>query len=313
MVSSSLPASKRRRLDDAATTLSKPFKSPMRKHPLPQQQQQQDSPQADRSTDTLLDNENVLTSETPSATRQLSTPQKAAPAGRPDNVSAAFTPPSRRFTPLTPTANHHNKKGSSSQLSSPLKHQYAENTKTPTTHTSPPHPSTSTSTSTQNIRTLKSQQTRLTSHASNLRNTLDTLIQALTLTSSTKDSDLEALIGKWKLVAREAVEELFGVAKESVEKMGGVKGWRESVRRGVRARNMYWDERADGYGAIEGQEGEGEGREEVERRRGEGEGEGGEDGGGDDDEGFTMEMMLKSLNIELHLLGYDKVNQQWID
>jgi hypothetical protein len=28
---------------------------------------------------------------------------------------------------------------------------------------------------------------------------------------------------------------------------------------------------------------------------------------------FTMEMMLKTLNIELELIGYDKKDQRWID
>jgi hypothetical protein len=28
---------------------------------------------------------------------------------------------------------------------------------------------------------------------------------------------------------------------------------------------------------------------------------------------FTMEMMLRTLNIELELIGYDKKDQRWID
>jgi len=33
----------------------------------------------------------------------------------------------------------------------------------------------------------------------------------------------------------------------------------------------------------------------------------------DDDEGFTMDMMLKSLNIELDVIGFDKKEQRWVD
>lgn len=31
-----------------------------------------------------------------------------------------------------------------------------------------------------------------------------------------------------------------------------------------------------------------------------------------DDESFTMDMMLKQLNIELDVIGYDKASQRWI-
>jgi len=39
-------------------------------------------------------------------------------------------------------------------------------------------------------------------------------------------------------------------------------------------------------------------------------GEGGEE---DADEGFTMSMMLQSLNVDTGLLGYDKSEDRWID
>ena len=32
-----------------------------------------------------------------------------------------------------------------------------------------------------------------------------------------------------------------------------------------------------------------------------------------DDEGYTMDMMLKALNIELDLIGFDKGAQRWVD
>ena len=31
-----------------------------------------------------------------------------------------------------------------------------------------------------------------------------------------------------------------------------------------------------------------------------------------DDESFTMDMMLKQLNVELEVIGYDKASQRWI-
>jgi len=61
----------------------------------------------------------------------------------------------------------------------------------------------------------------------------------------------------------------------------------------------------------EGEEGSGEerGEEEMEGMDGEKEKEEEED----DDEGFTMDMMLKSLNIELDVIGFDKKEQRWVD
>ena len=31
------------------------------------------------------------------------------------------------------------------------------------------------------------------------------------------------------------------------------------------------------------------------------------------DQGFTMDMMLRSLNIDLELIGFDKEGQKWVD
>ncbi|KAK2775814.1 hypothetical protein FQN53_002971 [Emmonsiellopsis sp. PD_33] len=59
--------------------------------------------------------------------------------------------------------------------------------------------------------------------------------------------------------------------------------------------------------------------EEMERRRAEvedgvekGGNDGVKDGEGDEEESFMMDMMLKSLNIELDLIGFDKLSQQWV-
>lgn len=122
--------------------------------------------------------------------------------------------------------------------------------------------------------------------------------------------------------------------------MGGVGALREKERdreRGGGMQGWGWDERpADsggggGGGDDEDDEGEeGRDREEEEEdgagfRRGEYEGDTGQrdareegarkadEGGGDDDEGYTIDMMLKTLNIELEVIGYDKVLGRWVD
>lgn len=44
-------------------------------------------------------------------------------------------------------------------------------------------------------------------------------------------------------------------------------------------------------------------------RGGEGDGDGdGEEGGG----GYTMDVMLRSLNVELAVVGFDEVGQRWV-
>jgi len=68
------------------------------------------------------------------------------------------------------------------------------------------------------------------------------------------------------------------------------------------------------------EEGDGAAEREVERdyeREGEvedagGEGEEREQDDGADDDSFTMDMMLKTLNIDLEVIGYDKTGQRWI-
>lgn len=83
---------------------------------------------------------------------------------------------------------------------------------------------------------------------------------------------------------------VFGVAKERV---------------GLRGRgNGGWGRGGEGE---EGEGGEGDGDGEGEEGDGDGDGDGeGEEGG------YTMDMMLKDLNVELAVVGFDKVGQRWV-
>ncbi|KXX76706.1 Swi5-dependent recombination DNA repair protein 1, partial [Madurella mycetomatis] len=114
--------------------------------------------------------------------------------------------------------------------------------------------------------------------------------------------DLTELVGKWKGASRLAAEELFELIKGRVEGMGGAKAWRETRKRQLRFGGV-----ADGDG-DRGEVGGAEECNEVDE----------EDGAGLEDEeegdvGFTMLMMLKSLNIEPEVLGYDPVEDKWKD
>lgn len=134
-------------------------------------------------------------------------------------------------------------------------------------------------------------------------------------------------------MSQQAAEEIFAGVRDRVNRMGGVRGVREREReRGVREREEAREDGRAARGAV-GEEGEGEedgdgergndwGGEWEREGREEGEGDGDGDGGereekgglwGEDDEGYTMDMMLKSLNIELGVIGFDREGQRWVD
>ncbi|KAK1690327.1 hypothetical protein BDP55DRAFT_724887 [Colletotrichum godetiae] len=123
------------------------------------------------------------------------------------------------------------------------------------------------------------------------------------------DEELVELIGKWRAASRIAAEEVFEGSRERVEGMGGLKAWRRARREDeVRFRGMMeegekgvgkgrgceeWEEGDDGGG---GDEGEGEGEEEEE-----------------EEEEFTMGTMLRSMNIDFEIIGYDEDTGWWRD
>ena len=165
---------------------------------------------------------------------------------------------------------------------------------------------------------LQKQHTRLLNQLSAARSHLETSNQALKIESSNRDLELEALISKWRAASRAAAEEVFGGARDKVNKMGGVGAMRDRERQS-KEKAWGWDdeqkreaddddetgrEDSDGFRI-----GEKEGEEQDERE------EGAEkvDAYGNDDEGYTMDMMLRTLNIDLDIIGYDKMLQKWID
>ncbi|KAI9704029.1 MAG: Glucosaminyl phosphatidylinositol (GlcN-PI) nositol acylation protein [Bogoriella megaspora] len=159
---------------------------------------------------------------------------------------------------------------------------------------------------------------------------------------------LEELTQKWRGAARQAAEEVFGTIRERVNRMGGVGAWREEEKR-RRAWRGGWDEgemdcneKGDGEDEEEDDEnGVGEGKREVdlgrraemearkeeleaEKRIREDDVEEAVEGEetrkddpaieeGRDDDTFTMDMMLRSLAIDLDVIGYDREAQRWAD
>ena len=164
--------------------------------------------------------------------------------------------------------------------------------------------------------------------------------------TSTTDADLEVLIERWRAASRAAAEELFASTRDRVNRMGGVGAWREREKEQREWRTKWEKEEMEaergGRGEAEGEE-EGEerresGDREYERDRGEDEQEEKVEEGNDDDvsgtglwrlggreggwvlclevanvsQSFTMDMMLRTLNIDLGVIGYDRQGQRWI-
>lgn len=157
----------------------------------------------------------------------------------------------------------------------------------------------------------------MNTHLDEIQKELDLIRQARRIEDASRrkrpgekiDAELKELITKWKAASRLAAEELFELVKGRVESMGGGEAWRRS-RRG----NAYDDhDDGEGRGVKRVRDSEDE---EHEAKEGEGDEEGregqGKEGEGNE-EGFTMLMMLRSLNIEPEVLGWDEGEEKWKD
>ncbi len=172
------------------------------------------------------------------------------------------------------------------------------------------------------------------------RNEIDTLKQAAHLNVTSTDADLEDLTIKWRQATQAAAEELFGTVKERVCRMGGVAAWKESEKQKQEKMNQRAqpddtteDDEADCEFDEEGEElpeDEVAYRKKEKARARQEMMDAMEDAGGaeemeqmerekkvwqevgKEDDSFTMDMMLRSLNIDLNLIGWDKEAQRWV-
>ncbi|PLB48287.1 hypothetical protein P170DRAFT_359785 [Aspergillus steynii IBT 23096] len=283
---------KRRRAQHATSALSKPFKSPLRR-PL------QTSEIKEETSPTIKER-----ISSPDPTHQASA---AHPAGE-----AKTEPEPTTSTTLSSSAPSIN--SPSSSASSPLSSRNRKR-KNPTSRLTPSKKPVLLDPETT---ALQKQQRALQSRLSALRSELDTARQALRVESSGKDTELEKLIGKWKGVSRNAAEEVFAGAQERVTRLGGMKAWREQMRNN----NSRWEqeEMDSWYGGAEG-DGVDVDEEELEARKAEmleqwdvpgKEAEDKKREEATEEEEFTMDFMLKTLNVDLKLIGYDKEGQRWV-
>ncbi|PQE15933.1 dna repair dds20 mei5 protein [Rutstroemia sp. NJR-2017a BVV2] len=145
------------------------------------------------------------------------------------------------------------------------------------------------------------------------------------------DGELVRLCEKWREASRGAAEELFGKVRDRVNRMGGPRAWKEMQKRQQEFQNQ-WDQddviNQNREGDEDDEDAEGK---HVEKRdiyaeydidpeteneksqRAPGLGDTGENPG-EEDVGleFTMAMMLRTLNVDLAIIGYDKQEQRWL-
>lgn len=268
---SSTPQAKRRRLNDATKTLHKPFKSPFR---TPLKPNIGSDPPSSDPPDTV------------SSTPVSAYPEPPSSHNKPYSRSAAATAlGARTATPV--------KRGSTPLVTRPIL--------------------------TTTSRTFRSTTSKpsVALEIMQIRNDIQILTQAQALATSTKDDDLLVLVDKWRTASRTAAEELFGTTRDRVNRMGGVGAWKEREKES-KERQRKWDqeEREAEIERLEEAKENGEVSEEAYERytemaedKVEVEKETFKDSA--DDDSFTMFMMLKTLNIDPQLIGYNTEAQRW--
>jgi Swi5-dependent recombination DNA repair protein 1 len=143
------------------------------------------------------------------------------------------------------------------------------------------------------------------------------------------DAELRVLVDKWKGASRMAAEEMFGRVRDRVNRMGGPRAWKEMQKNQADSRSQWEAEQnepaneasdSDDDPAI-GEERKKRKREladqydvEIEtvsersQRKVMEEGE----KTGEEDE-FTMATMLRTLNVDLDVIGFDRDEDRWVD
>ncbi|WEW54812.1 hypothetical protein PRK78_000237 [Emydomyces testavorans] len=309
MASNLLPSAKRRRLNDAQSTLSKPFKSPLRRPVLTSDlnnskgNERANSKGEDKTSIIEKGNTQGAHYATAATASKTVAPSHTSHGASPKQPSIPLADCSTTTLPATPTPAFDRRQQSLRPSTTPVSGngRHAQ----------------------QHITSLQKQLSSLHSQLSTLRTALDTTTQAIKIEQSNQDTELEGLIMKWQLVSREAAEELFASARERINRMGGVGVWRERMRRS-KLRKAEWDAGGNNYGGDgeeDGEESDVDKEKEARRREIEEEIEAGkisdgdqkdDESDGEEDEAFTMDMMLKNLNVDLKVIGFDKVNQRWI-
>ncbi|TQS37944.1 hypothetical protein Golomagni_01561 [Golovinomyces magnicellulatus] len=303
----SLPAAKRRRRDVANKTLSKPFRSPFKRTLQPAGKSPQESnsvyatPKASLLDPEIAKNSFVCNSQSHLSPLDL-------------NLSSGRKFPSRKA-------------------------QYSP-TKTTAINSDP------------EVSSLLRIQRDLEKKLKECNELLDTAEQARKIEYEARqrgpgqqiDGELIELIGKWTHASRQAAEELFAKVQDRVNRMGGPRAWKEMEKRRTENFNK-WDQ-DESYNQTNNVSDDEDADSNIEKRdiyaeysidpetdieKSQRVNNNFEELPGEEDvleflflliysnlanifaQDFNMAMMLKTMNIDLEIIGYDRTQQQWID
>ncbi|KAL2271249.1 hypothetical protein VTJ83DRAFT_620 [Remersonia thermophila] len=331
------PAAKRRRIEAANITLRKPFRSPLIHRPpagsgsqdqQQQQQQQQPTTDADRTSSTA--SATPHTPATPASSRNVHPGEEEAAIARTSlsrggSTSASAPSPlaSRaekdrhsKHPPLPRVANFASRPSPRSLPPSSLAaatsgSARADNRSSGGSSSSNNNNNSACTDADALLRQIQASQRHLALQVRAAQQRLELVQQARRIEEASRankaDAGLRERIAKWKAASRLAAEELFELVRERAEGMGGARAWRENERRKARSGGFWADEDGQERGGERDEDGEERDEEEddeEETKREEEEEEG---------EEFTMAMMLKSLNIDPDVLGWDAGEGKWRD
>lgn len=308
------PAAKRRRVDAANATLRKPFHSPLlRRQP---EAGGNSTPGPSRTPETSGSSSNKRSFDeaySPSSPSVVKQPQTARPS-------------QKGFLNLRP-------KGQQASSSSPRPSSPAAAAKLKATSSGPKEGSSSSSSTAGAadddanpfLALAKAHNTRgaaagREATVRDLDRRLDLVRQAREIEAASErkrpgepvGQELRDLVAKWRAAGRAAADELFETVKERVDNAGGSKAWKEMQQRQMEFyRGFDQDPTSKSKGSEEDSDPEFS-RDVQAHLDGVEEGEGRPE---EDDElqEFNMGHMLRSLNIDFSLLGYDEKEDKWIN
>lgn len=294
-----LPASKRRRMDVANSTLRKPFRSPLLARPG-----SSSTPPASASTPSKPSAKPVSASSPLTSPKHLSPDRGGDDGDATANTTAGTT---TTTTIATTTATPRNRSTPTRPVRGPL-------------FTSPG----SSSSGDVELQAARKKHAALVAQIREVRESNQTMAQALALEANPKrDEDLKESIRKWTLAARDAADTLFGIAGDKVNALGGPGGdaWRGMLSGGRGSfgdggKSFGWDDepqkppRCGSDGGDDGDDDDGPGDGDGD------EGIGGEDcepPAADQAEPWGMRLMLRTLGIPEQMLGWDEDGACWRD
>ncbi|ETN42889.1 uncharacterized protein HMPREF1541_02047 [Cyphellophora europaea CBS 101466] len=153
---------------------------------------------------------------------------------------------------------------------------------------------------------LYKQYKQLSTQLTQMRLSLDTAQQAVNILQNGQATSIQALIAKWKGVVRDAAEELFDDAKERVDRQGGL----------TRLHRHHFDDFSVEERGLSAEQ-----KDILRKQQGEAHAEALKYGlldsieASDDqpeDQSFTMATMLRQMDVDPALVGYDEKELRWI-